>query len=170
MAFTAGLFLTIAAVGMLCSLLGRMLGDLGPWWTPLVGLVLIWVALDLLGVVRLPLSRGFPARLKVRGLPGAFFLGLAYGLLSGSCTFGFIAPILAIITVQEEVLAGILLILLFAIGHSLPIAVAGASTALVQRLLDSGSLHAGSACFRKAAGVVIALLGVYFLLMPLGIR
>lgn len=166
LAFTSGLFLTIAVVGLVCALLGRMLGDVGPWWTVVVGLVLVWVSLDMLGYSRLSLSGGLLARLKVSGLSGAFILGLAYGLLSGSCTFGFIAPILAIITVQQEVLTGLLLIALFGLGHSLPIAAAGSSTALVQRLLDNRSLQQGSLWFRKAAGAVIALLGVYFVLRP----
>jgi cytochrome c-type biogenesis protein len=161
-AFTGGLFLTIAAVGVVCTLLGRMLGDVGSWWTILVGAVLIWVALDMLGVAKSSLSGGLMAKLKVKGLGGAFILGLAYGLLSGSCTFGFIAPILAIITVQEEIMAGVLLIVLFGIGHSLPIAIAGSSTALVQRVLDNGSMQAGSLWFRKAAGVAIGALGIYF--------
>jgi hypothetical protein len=29
--FTTGLFITIAAIGLICSLLGRMLGDVGPY-------------------------------------------------------------------------------------------------------------------------------------------
>ncbi|MCA1906078.1 MAG: cytochrome C biosynthesis protein [Desulfarculus sp.] len=165
-AFTGGLFLTIAAVGVACTLLGRMLGDVGSWWTILVGAVLIWVALDMLGVAQCSISGGMMARLKVKGLSGAFILGLAYGLLSGSCTFGFIAPILAIITVQQEIMTGLLLIALFGIGHSLPIAVAGSSTALVQRILDNGSMQAGSIWFRKAAGVAIGVLGIYFAVMP----
>ncbi|MFH1034833.1 MAG: cytochrome c biogenesis protein CcdA [Pseudomonadota bacterium] len=166
LAFTAGLFLTIAAVGLVCSLLGRMLGEVDPHWTILVGLLLIWVALDMLGLVSLPLSGGILARLKVRGLWGAFLLGLAYGVLSGSCTFGFIAPILAVITIQEQVLAGVLLILLFGAGHCLPIAVAGSSMALVQKILLNRSMQAGFVWFRRAAGAGIALLGVYFIARP----
>jgi cytochrome c-type biogenesis protein len=70
LAFTGGLFLTIAAVGVICSLLGRMLGDVGPYWTILVGAVLIWVALDMFGLAACSLSGGLMARLKVRGVGG----------------------------------------------------------------------------------------------------
>ena len=44
-AFTSGLFITIALIGIICALLGRMLGDVGNYWQILVGLVLVWVAL-----------------------------------------------------------------------------------------------------------------------------
>ena len=164
--FSTGLFLTITLVGIVCALLGRMLGDVGPYWTIAVGAVLLWVSVDMLGIASCPMPSGFMNRVRVRGALGAFVLGLTYGVLSGSCTFGFIAPILAIITVQKQVLAGVLLILLFAVGHCLPIAVAGSSTALVKRLLASASFSQGSPWFRKGAGVVIAGLGCYFVARP----
>jgi cytochrome c-type biogenesis protein len=165
-AFTFGLFITIAAVGVFCAVLGRMLGEIGPYWTILVGAILLWVALDMLGIPVCSMLGGRLDRLKVKGLGGAFILGLAYGVLSGSCTFGFIAPILAIITVQEKILTGVLLIVLFGVGHCLPIAVAGSSMALVQRILENSAFQRGSFWFRKLAGVAIAMLGVYFIVRP----
>ena len=165
-AFTSGLFVTIATIGILCTLLGRMLGDIGPYWTILVGAVLIWVSLDMMGVAKCSISGGLMGKLKVKGVGGALLLCLAYGVLSGSCTFGFIAPILAIITIQEKILTGVVLIVLFAIGHCLPIVVAGSSTALVQRWLANGAMRHGGVWFRKTAGAMIALLGIYFMTMP----
>lgn len=162
--FTVGLFLTIATVGIVCTLLGRMLGDVGSWWRILVGAILVWVALDMFGVEACSMSGRLMPRLKVRGIGGAFFLGLAYGVLSGSCTFGFIAPILAVITIQQKIATGILFIVLFGVGHSIPIAVAGSSAALVRRLLENSRFQSGGFWFRRAAGVVIGLLGVYFIL------
>jgi cytochrome c-type biogenesis protein len=166
LAFTSGLFLTIAAIGILCTLLGRMLGDVGPYWTILVGAILIWVAMDMMGVAKCSVSGGMMGKLKVKGIGGAFLLGLAYGVLSGSCTFGFIAPILAIITIQEKILTGVVLIVLFAIGHCLPIVAAGSSTALVQRWLENGAMRHGGVWFRKSAGALIGLLGAYFIARP----
>jgi len=165
-AFTFGLFLTIAFVGIVCALLGRMLGDVGLWWQVLVGGVLVWVALGMLGVQACTMSGSLLYRLKLRGIHGAFGLGLAYGVLSGSCTFGFIAPILAIVTVQQKIVAGSAMMILFALGHCLPIVAAGSSTALVRRLTESASWQGAGVWFRRGAGVVIALLGVYFIVNP----
>jgi cytochrome c-type biogenesis protein len=165
-AFTMGLFITIAAVGVTCALLGRMLGDVGKHWQILVGLVLLWVALGMLGVEKCSFSGSMLHRLNLRGLWGAFGLGLAYGMLSGSCTFGFIAPILAIITVQEKIATGILLIVLFGIGHCIPIALAGSSTAAVRRLLENSVWQGAGILFRKGAGVVVGCLALYFIVNP----
>ena len=166
MAFTLGLFITIAVIGIICALIGRMLGDVGNYWQILVGLVLVWVALGMLGVEVCSLSGGRLYRMKVSGMSGAFVLGLAYGVLSGSCTFGFIAPILAIITVQEKIATGLLFIVLFGIGHCLPIVVAGSSAATVKKLLENSAWNGAGAWFRKIAGVTIALLGIYFIIAP----
>jgi cytochrome c-type biogenesis protein len=165
-AFTIGLFVTIALIGVICALLGRMLGDVGNYWQILVGAVLIWVALGMLGVESCTLSSSLLGRFNMKGLPGAFGLGLSYGILSGSCTFGFIAPILAIITVQGDIATGTAFIVLFAVGHCLPIMLAGSSTALVRNLLESRAWQGAGSWFRRGAGVVIGCLGIYFIANP----
>jgi cytochrome c-type biogenesis protein len=165
--FTLGLFISIALIGIVCALLGRMLGDIGNYWQILVGAVLIWVALGMLGVERCSVSGSLLYRLNLRGLSGAFLLGLAYGVLSGSCTFGFIAPILAVITIQQQIATGIFYILLFAVGHCLPIVAAGSSTAAVRKLMENRTWQGTGNWFRRAAGIIIVLLGVYFILNPL---
>ena len=164
--FTVGLFITIAVIGVICALLGRMLGDVGPYWTIVVGLILLWVAMDMLGVAKCSMGGSLMGRFKLRGMVGAFVLGLAYGVLSGSCTFGFIAPILAIITVQEKIMTGILLIVLFGLGHCIPIVIAGSSTALVRRLMANASWQRGGTAFRRMSGILIGLMGMYFIIRP----
>lgn len=164
--FTLGLFITIAVLGVTCSLLGRMLGEVSPYWTIPVGALLIWVALDMLGVEACSISGGPISRLRVKGMRGAFILGLAYGVLSGSCTFGFIAPILAVITIQQKVATGVLYILAFGLGHCAPIAIAGSSAALVRKTLSSSRFTAAGLWFRRAAGVLVAGLGGWFIIRP----
>jgi len=166
-AFTIGLFITIAAIGIVCAIFGRMLGNVGIWLQVAVGGVLIWVALGMLGVQACSMSGSLLYRLNLRGIHGAFGLGLAYGVLSGSCTFGFIAPILAIVTVQQKIAAGSIMMILFALGHCLPIVAAGSSTAMVRRLTESNAWQGAGLWFRRCAGVVIALLGIYFIASPL---
>jgi cytochrome c-type biogenesis protein len=165
-AFTTGLFVTIALIGMICAWLGRMLGDVGPWWQVQIGAMLIWVAMGMLGVQACKISGSMFYRMNLRGIRGALVLGLAYGILSGSCTFGFIAPILAVVTIQQEWAAGSVMMLFFALGHCLPVVIAGSSTAMVRKLMENRAwLDAGN-WFRRGAGVIIGLMGVYFMARP----
>ncbi len=165
--FSLGLFISIAVVGAGCAWLGRMLGDIGSWWQVLIGAVLIWAALGMLGLPGCSVSTGRLSRINIRGLPGAFALGMGYGILSGSCTFGFIAPILAIITVQQEIVAGVSLILAFAAGHCLPIALAGSFTAFVRRVVDNDYWQGAGNLFRKGSACIILLMGIYFSAKPI---
>ena len=164
--FSTGLFVSITLVGIICALLGRMLGDIGNYWQILIGIVLIWIALGMIGVEKCSVSGSLLYRLNFRGISGAFGLGLAYGILSGSCTFGFIAPILAVITVQKHIATGILFIILFAIGHCLPIVVAGSSTAAVKRVIENSAWQGAGNWFRRGAGIIIVAMGLYFIANP----
>ena len=103
---------------------------------------------------------------KPRAWTRAFVLGLAHGVVFGSCPFGFIAPILSLITIQEKVMTGVILIILFGIGHCLPIVIAGISSALVKKLLESSAWSGAGMWFRKLAGATIMLLGLYFIANP----
>lgn len=164
--FTSGFFISIAIVGIICALLGRMMGDIGNYWQILIGLILIWVALGMLGIEKCSVSGNLLYRLNFKGIAGAFGLGLAYGILSGSCTFGFIAPVLAFITVQQKILVGTLFIILFAAGHCLPIAVAGSSTGFVKSLMENSRWQNTGSWFRKGAGIIIIAMGIYFMANP----
>jgi len=167
-AFSLGLFVSIAAVGSACSVLGRLLGDVGPVFPAVVGAILILVSLDMLGA--LPArsgGAGLLSRLRLRGVSGAMVLGLAYGVLSGACTFGFLAPILAVVSVQGRVAQGTALAALFALGHCLPILVAGSFAGAVGRCLESATFGRASRVVRQGAGLVVGGMGLYFLLRPL---
>jgi cytochrome c-type biogenesis protein len=60
----------------------------------------------------------------------------------------------------------VLFIVLFGLGHALPIALAGSSTALARRVLENGSFQRGSLWFKRLAGAGIGCLGLYFILSP----
>lgn len=161
--FSGGLFTSIALVGILCSVLGRMLGDISPYWGIPIGFIFVWLGLNLMGIKACSLPSGGMGRFQMRGYAGALLLGLAYGVLSGACTFGFIAPILAVMTVQEEIVKGLVLILAFALGHCLPIVAAGSSAALAQRVLAAKGMQRATYWGRKFAGGIVVAIGGYFM-------
>lgn len=164
--FSLGLFISIGIVGSLCWVLGRILGDVSPYFFIPVGVLFVILGLDLMGVSACRLPSFSKGKLFLRGYIGALVLGLSYGIISGACTFGFIAPILAIISVQQQVMHGIILLFVFALGHCLPIAIAGSSVALAQRLLSSKSMQVATTWGRKLAGVLVVGVGIYVILTP----
>lgn len=164
--FASGLFITIVAIGVICSLLGRMLGDVGPYWSIIVGIILLWVAWPLFGPPQCSTAGGRLRRFQLKGTAGAMILGLAYGFLSGVCTFGFIAPILGLITLQNEILYGIVMLIFFAAGHCFPLVLAGMFSAGMKQIVGSLAWQNALLVMRKIAGIIIVGLGFYFISMP----
>lgn len=164
--FAAGIFLTIMAIGLLCTWAGRMLGDIGSQWRSAVGLVLLYVAWTLFQPSQCATTGNLLGRFRVQGGGGAFLLGLVYGFLAGVCTFGFVAPILGVISLQKELATGLAMLLLFAAGHCLPLILCGVFSARTMALLHS---HLGLrlvTALRQVAAVAIAAMGAYFFATP----
>ncbi len=164
--FAIGLFITIMVIGIVCALAGRMLGDVGPWWQAGVGLLLLWVAWTLFRPAQCSTSGNILGRFQIRGAKGALILGLGYGFLSGVCTFGFIAPILGIITLQKEIITGVAMLFLFGLGHCLPLVFCGIFSSQSMKILHSHSGQRFVGIMRQSAAVVIAALGGYFSIIP----
>lgn len=109
-AFTVGLFISIAAVGAVCALLGLLLGTVPKALSLSIGLLFIVLGLQTAGFIRLPIRPIVPAQFRLRGLLGAMVLGAGYGLLSGPCTFGFLAPVFAAATLPGNPSVGFVLL------------------------------------------------------------
>jgi cytochrome c-type biogenesis protein len=58
------------------------------------------------------------------------------------------------------------MMILFAVGHCMPIVLAGSSTALVRSVTENHVWQGVGEWFRKAAGLVVGIMGLYFMLRP----
>src|SRR5512139_3333276 len=76
--FVLGLAVTFTALGLISALLGRMFGNVGPFWRYLVAAVCLVMGLQLLGLLKLSFPVPAGLRVKKRGYIGAFLLGLLF--------------------------------------------------------------------------------------------
>ena len=130
--FSVGILITIALVGVITGLLGRMLGDVGSYGNYIVAAIFVFVGLHLVGVIPLNISAANASSVKRKGLLAAFVLGLVFGIALGPCTFAFMAPMLGIAfsIAAQRFLFAVALILAYAIGHCAVIVAAGTSAEL----------------------------------------
>lgn len=163
--FACGIFITIAAVGLITAAMGRLIGDVGNWATPFVAGIFFLVGLYLMGVIRLPDWGGGPRSTRLTGIPAALVLGLIFGVAIGPCTFAYMAPILGVTfqVASTNLLYAVALLLTFAVGHCAVIALAGTSTGLVQRVLNWNEESRGGRIFRRVCGALVIAGGVYLL-------
>jgi cytochrome c-type biogenesis protein len=169
--FSAGMFASIALLGIITASLGKIMGDLGVYGTYLIAIRFFVVGLHLMGIIpfnwnKLPLSGS-----KTKGWFGSFLLGFIFGIGLGPCTFAFMAPILgAVFSIAKSRLwFSILLIIAFALGHVLVIVMAGTFTEAVQRYLKWSENSKGTKTLRFICGVLVFLGGIYIILKARGL-
>ncbi|HNZ04750.1 MAG TPA: cytochrome c biogenesis protein CcdA [Myxococcota bacterium] len=162
--FVAGLALTFTAMGMLAALAGRMYGDVSGIWNLVVAVVCVLMGLHLTGLVTIPIpSLGDRLRPRSRGFLGAFLLGLLFGVVSAPCA----APILVVLLTYlagsgASVAWGGTLLLVYALGHSVLILIAGTSMGAAAALIENTRATHVLRILRIVAGVAIILVGLYF--------
>ncbi len=163
--FSVGILITIALIGALTALLGRMIGDIGPAANWILIAVFFVVGLLLMDVI--PQFGGGLKNISIKrkGLFPALLLGILFGVALGPCTFAFMAPMLAVTfkVGTTNMMYGAVLLAAFGIGHCGVIALAGTFTEVVQRYLNWTQESKGQLIFRKICGGLVILAGVYML-------
>ena len=161
--FAVGILLTIGVVGAVTAAAGRMLGDVGRWGNYFVAAIFFVVGLHLLGAIRLPLPGPAQPGTKRKGLVAAFVLGLVFGIALGPCTFAYMAPMLAVTfrLAATNLPYGVLLLLLYGLGHCAVIVLAGTFTEVVQHYLNWNERSKGAVILKKVCGGLVLLGGLY---------
>ena len=162
--FVAGLAITFTVLGMAAALAGKMYGEVSNAWSWVVAAVCVVMGLHLAGVVTVPIpSLAGRMQPKTRGLLGALILGLLFGVVSAPCA----APILVVLLTYvagagASIAYGGVLLLVYALGHSVLILVAGTSMGAARALIENRKATRTLQALRRAAGLLIILVGVYF--------
>lgn len=162
--FVSGLAVTFTVLGMVAALAGHMYGEVSSVWNWIVAVVSLLMGLHLMGIVTVPIpSLGGRLAPKARGLLGALLLGLLFGVVSAPCA----APVLVVLLTYlagsgSSVTWGGILLLTYALGHSVLILAAGTSMGAARTLLENKKATQLLARLRQAAGAAIILVGVYF--------
>jgi len=165
--FAVGILITIAVIGFITAMLGRMMGDIGSYGNFIVAAIFFLVGLHLMDVIRIP-DLGMRVRpLQVRSaLFSALGLGLMFGFALGPCTFAFLAPVLGIVfqvSTSDPLSAGSLL-LSFGLGHCGVLVAVGSAASRVQSYLEWSNRSNVVLWIKRASGALVVFAGVYSLL------
>ena len=163
--FSVGILITIAAIGAVTAAAGRMMGDVGRYGNYVVAIVFFAVGLHLLDVIRMPWSGPGKVGMKRKGMLAALILGLVFGIALGPCTFAYMAPMLGVTfkLATSSLAYGILLLMVYGLGHCSVIVLAGTSTELVQKYLNWNERSTGAVILKRICGVLVLLGGLYLI-------
>ena len=163
--FAVGILITIAAIGIITALMGRLMGDVGVWGNIIVAAIFILVGLYLMDIVRWNWGGININNNNRSGLWGAFVLGLIFGVGLGPCTFAFLAPVLGVVfkIATENWFKSILLLSAFAIGHCIVIVTAGSLIKVLQRYLNWSNESRIVIYVKRFSGLLVVSGGFYFI-------
>lgn len=165
LSFSIGILITIALIGLITGLMGRMLGDIGNFGNYLVAAIMMIIGLHLIGIIPLPFFGGIDqSRVgSSKGLFAALMIGLVFGVAMGPCTFAYMAPMLAIVLGMSatQFWYGLLLLISYGIGHCGVIVFAGTSTESVEKYLHWNERSYGVSWIKKICGALVMLGGLY---------
>ncbi len=166
-AFAAGMAVTLTALGTAASLMGRLMQGVGSWWYLILGVLMILMALQTWEVVTIIPQSGLMSRHPRRGLLGAILAGMLGGLFASPCATPVLVVLLAIVAERGSLIQGVLLLLLYSVGHGALLVVVGTSTGKVRQITRSQRFGAYSQIFRWVTGGLILALGLYMLYLGL---
>jgi len=97
---------------------------------------------------------------KYTGFLGAAVFGFMFGLISLPCTGPALLLIVSIIPLKGAFFGGVMM-LCYGIGHSLLILAVGTSAGAAKHLLGSSRMHSANRMVKRAAGALLAGVGLY---------
>lgn len=159
--FALGTALTFTALGTAASLLGKLMGTSSSVWYLALGVLMLLMALQAFEIFNFIPSTSFLSKNNKRGYAGALIAGILGGFFSSPCATPVLIVLLAMVAKSGNVFVGIVLLLLYSIGHGILAVIAGTSLSFVRKLTVSSRYGYFNRMLKYIMGIIILMLGFY---------
>ncbi|MPM12111.1 Thiol:disulfide interchange protein DsbD [bioreactor metagenome] len=159
--FALGSAVTFTVLGVIAATAGSLMGTSASWWYLVLGVLMVLMALQMWGIFEIIPSSYLLAKNTKKGHAGAFIAGILGGVFSSPCSTPVLIALLAIVAGKGSLAWGVLLLLLYSIGHGILAVIAGTSIGFVQKLSQSEKYGKASTILKIVMGGVILLIGFY---------
>ncbi len=162
--FSLGLATTLAGLGIVASLLGKVYGQVGIGLPIIVSIIAILMGLNLLEALPLPMpsfdSMGWISQDLPKGVR-SYLLGLTFGLVASPCSTPVLATLLAWVSTTGDLILGGVLLLFYTMGYVTPLILAGTFIANIKKFLE---IRKWSSWITPTSGILLVGFGVFSLL------
>ncbi len=159
--FSLGMAVTFTTLGTAASILGKLMQGTGKWWYIVLGILMLLMALQTWEIYNFIPSSHAVSKSTKRGFIGSFIAGVLGGFFSSPCATPVLVVLLAMVAEKGNLLWGILLLLLYSIGHSFLVMIAGTSIGFVRKLSSSEKYGGVSKILKIVMGSFIILIAFY---------
>ena len=162
--FALGLATTLAGLGIIAGLIGKVYGSVGIGLPVIVSIIAIIMGLNLLEALPLQfpslgetnwISENLPAGLR------SYLLGLTFGLVASPCSTPVLASLLGWVANTQDFILGAGPLLSYTAGYVAPLILAGTFTASIKKLLE---LRRWSGWINPVSGALLVGFGVFSLI------
>lgn len=167
--FCIGTVLVLLPLGLIAGYVGKYLLFLNSTiaWT-IGGVLLILMGLQLLQVYKPPIRSIFdffkvPTSYTVTG---AFLLGLSFGAITVGRGAPMLIIVLTYIALYQTAVKGVFTMLIYAVGLSIPLIVISSIGGTIGKKIKNVTTLGGEV-FDRIIGVMIIIIGVYFLFLAI---
>jgi len=161
LAFALGMAITFTALGTVAALFGKLIGTSSDWWYLALGVLMVLMALQIWEVYDFIPSTYLMSKKTKKGYTGAFVAGILGGIFSSPCSTPVLIVLLGLVARSGNIAWGVLLLLLYSIGHSLLVLVAGTSVGFVKKVMASGKYGLFNSAIKIVMGGLILLIAFY---------
>ncbi|MDD5393205.1 MAG: cytochrome c biogenesis protein CcdA [Thiothrix sp.] len=169
-AFVLGMNLTLLGFGLLAARMGLLFGNVSGTWSILVGALLVaaalWLGLRPAQSCGLSLPVGIQQKFAHSGTWGAIVLGGLIGTVLSPCATPALAAVLTLVSTGSWLGAslwwGMLLLLVYGIGHSILLFVAGAMPATANTLIRQIAQYDHWLPGRRTFAMILLLAGSWW--------
>lgn len=163
LSYAFGISLTFTALAVVTSYFGKIFSLTNSTWYLILGFLMVLMSLQIWELFNFIPSSYLTTKNKLRGNLGAFLAGVLSGLFSSPCSTPILIVLLGVTAQKGNILYGILLLLLYTIGHNIIVIVAGIFMGSINRITQSKNYGLYTQIIKGITGAFVQLIGFYLL-------
>lgn len=160
--FAIGSTVTFMILGLIAGTAGNLFNHESVLYHVIIGILMVLMALQVWGVINIIPGVVFEEEGR-KGYLGAFFAGIIGGIFASPCSTPVLIVILTFILRQNNILAGLLLMLMYSLGHNILIVISGTSVSFIKKIEENPRYQRISNVLSFIFGLVILIIAIIML-------
>ena len=160
--FAIGSTVTFMILGLIAGTAGNLFNHESVLYHVIIGILMVLMALQVWGVINIIPGVVFEDEGR-KGYLGAFFAGIIGGIFASPCSTPVLIVILTFILRQNNILAGLLLMLMYSLGHNILIVISGTSVSFIKKIEENPRYQRISNVLSFIFGLVILIIAIIML-------